>query len=111
MKITIESYGLSNETTLPDDSDIWEVMNAVSGGLQVVGFLKETIDSAIRREEESLWLAPTQSNLEKWADSDCLYEAHYDSDSSVSFVAQYKEMSTTDRDRIIRFIPIENLCG
>ena len=111
MKITIESCGITANAELNPDSDIWEVTNALGGLLQVVGFGKTTIDKAFRDEEESLWLAPTEANLEKWADSDCLYEAHYDSDASVSFVGQYKEMSTTDKDRIIRFIPIETLCG
>lgn len=44
MKITIESYDRVTSVQIPDDSDIWQIKEAIDGALLAQGWTKRVID-------------------------------------------------------------------
>ena len=102
MKIKIQNYDITAKAEISPDSNIWDVMDAIGGLLQVIGFGEETINQAIRDEDEGLWLAPIKENIEKWNGCQCLCEISNGEFALITLNGNYG---------YIRFIPISTLCG
>lgn len=105
MKIQFENYGIIAHAEIGQDSNVFEVMAAIGGLLQVIGYGKDSIEKVIKDEEESLWLEPTKENLEKWKGHECLFNTRINNYFGVETLRERQD------DNIIRFIPIATLCG
>lgn len=106
MTIRFENYGITAQAEISEDSNIWEVMAAVGGLLQVIGYGSDSVAKAIRDEDEGLWLPPTKDNLKKWTGELCLFKGVNNDDEDYFFLASPDgERCTTP------FIPISTLCG
>lgn len=104
MKIKTTNYDITAKAEIDPGSNIWEVMDAIGGLLQVIGYGSDTVAKAIRDEDEGLWLAPTQENMEKWRGCECLC----DTGNGCHFGLFNLNGKA---DAIVRFIPISTLCG
>ena len=104
MKIRFENYGIAAQAEISPDSDVFEVMDAIGGLLQVIGYGKDSIDRAIKEEDNTLWFEPTRENLNKWAGELCLFKGINSSNENYFFLCcQSREPGLNP------FIPIKTL--
>lgn len=103
MKIQFENYGIIAHAEIGQDSNVFEVMAAIGGLLQVIGYGKDSIEKVIKDEDDCLWLDPHPYNLQAWNGHECLCDRGD---------GRYGLFNLNGKtDGIVRFIPIATLCG